>query len=114
MRRLVLAALAAVMLAAAAAAATLGAPAAPAREAATHTVVLHGLRFHPGTLTIRRGDSVRWLWRDEVEHNVTFHGMHSRTQLNGSYTVRFTRRGTFSYRCTIHAEQGMTGRIVVR
>lgn len=83
------------------------------RASATHVVTLRDVRFHPGTLTIRQGESVTWLWRDEVEHNVTFHGFHSRTQLHGSYTVRFNHRGTFSYDCTIHVAEGMVGKIVV-
>jgi plastocyanin len=85
-----------------------------ARAASSHTVTLKDIRFHPGDLEIRRGDSVTWVWRDgEIEHNVTFHGFHSRTQSSGSYTVRFTHAGTFAYRCTIHIAQGMTGKIVV-
>jgi plastocyanin len=84
-----------------------------AAAASTHTVVLKEIRFHPGTLNIRRGESVRWVWEDEVEHNVTFHGFHSRTQEHGTYTVRFTHSGTFDYRCTIHQAQGMRGKIVV-
>jgi plastocyanin len=85
-----------------------------AHSASTHTVILHEFRFHPASLTIHRGDSVRWLWRDQTEHNVTFHGFHSRTQETGSYTVRFTHSGTFNYHCTIHVEEGMRGKIVVR
>jgi len=77
-------------------------------------VTLSSFRFHPGTLSIRRGDSVRWLWRERgTEHNVTFAGFHSRTQTSGSYTVRFTRSGTFNYHCTIHVALGMRGKIVV-
>jgi plastocyanin len=100
-------------LAAAAAALVPAAALGGGRTAATHTVVLHEFRFHPSTLNIRRGDKVTWLWRDEVEHNVTFHSFHSHTQVHGSYTVRFTRAGTYSYHCTIHAAEGMRGRIVV-
>jgi plastocyanin len=87
-----------------------------ARAAAKHTVTLKNFRFHPGSLTINRGDTVTWAWHDggENEHNVTFHGFHSRTQTSGSYTVRFTRTGTFAYRCTIHASEGMRGKITVR
>jgi plastocyanin len=86
-----------------------------AHGAAGHTVILKDLRFHPGDITINRGDSVTWLWRDgEVAHNVTFHGFHSRTQSSGSYTVRFTRAGSYSYDCTIHVAEGMKGKIVVR
>jgi plastocyanin len=84
-----------------------------ARAASTHTVTLREFRFHPGTLTIRRGDKVTWQWRDQTEHNVTFHSFHSRTQEFGSYTVRFNRAGTFNYHCTIHVEEGMRGKIVV-
>ncbi len=84
-----------------------------ARAASTHTVILKNVRFHPGTLSINRGDSVKWLWEDNSEHNVTFHGFRSRTQERGSYTVRFTKSGTFAYRCTIHESEGMRGKIVV-
>jgi plastocyanin len=85
-----------------------------AHSAATRTVVLKNIRFHPGTLDINRGERVRWLWRDgETEHNVTFHGFHSRTQASGSYTVSFLHRGTFNYHCTIHVSEGMRGKIVV-
>jgi plastocyanin len=85
-----------------------------ARAASTHTVILKDSRFHPATLNINRGDSVKWLWKDEgIEHNVTFHGFHSRTQGSGSYTVRFTKRGTFSYDCTIHVSEGMKGKVIV-
>jgi plastocyanin len=85
-----------------------------AGSAGGHTVTLKEISFHPGTLNIRRGESVRWLWRDEgTQHNVTFSGFHSRTQGQGSYSVRFTRRGTYNYRCTIHVALGMKGRVIV-
>ena len=84
-----------------------------AHAARTHTVTLQEFRFHPATLNINRGDSVKWVWRDQVEHNVTFRTVHSRTQISGTYTVRFNRRGTFNYHCTLHVEEGMRGKVVV-
>jgi plastocyanin len=84
-----------------------------AQAARSHTVILHEFRFHPATLNINRGDSVKWVWRDQVEHNVTFRSFHSRTQESGTYTVRFNRRGTFNYHCTIHVEEGMRGKVIV-
>ena len=84
-----------------------------ARSASGHSVTLKEIRFHPATLSIRRGDSVTWRWREETEHNVSFNGFHSRTQTSGSYTVKFTHRGTFNYRCTIHVKEGMKGKIIV-
>ncbi len=84
-------------------------------SSATHTVVLKHIRFNPPTLSIHRGDSVTWQWRDgSIAHNVTGTSFKSRTQSRGSFTVRFVRSGTFNYRCTIHARLGMQGRIVVR
>jgi plastocyanin len=85
-----------------------------AQSASTHTVTLKNIAFHPGNLSIHRGDTVTWKWEDgSTEHNVTGSGFHSRTQAHGSYSVRFTHAGTFSYRCTIHAAEGMRGKIIV-
>jgi plastocyanin len=84
-----------------------------ARTAGSHTVILKDVRFHPGTLSINRGETVRWVWADGEEHNVTFHGFHSHTMAHGSYTVKFTQQGTFNYNCTLHVSEGMRGKIVV-
>lgn len=85
-----------------------------AKTASTHTVVLQHIRFHPGTLSINRGDTVTWQWRDKgIEHNVTGSGFKSRTMTSGSFSVRFTHAGTFNYHCTIHVSEGMRGSIVV-
>lgn len=84
------------------------------RSASHHTVVLKNIRFNPATLSIRRGDTVTWIWSDgSTRHNVTGGGFRSRTMSHGSFSVRFTRKGTFSYRCTIRASLGMRGKIVV-
>jgi plastocyanin len=85
-----------------------------AQAAGGHTVVLRNIRFNPGTLSIRRGDTVTWVWRDgATKHNVTGPGFKSHTMARGSFTVRFTRSGTFNYHCSIHWREGMRGRIVV-
>jgi len=82
--------------------------------ARTHVVTLQGLRFHPATVDVNVGESVTWEWRDGgIEHNVTASHFRSRTQTHGSFTVQFNHRGTFSYRCTIHAAQGMIAKVVV-
>jgi plastocyanin len=91
-----------------------GAAQTPARAAQNHTVVLKNIRFNPGTISIHRGDTVTWLWRDGgTRHNVTGSSFHSRTQGGGSFAVRFTRAGTFNYHCTIHVFEGMKGKVVV-
>jgi plastocyanin len=83
-------------------------------SASSHTVTLSHIRYHPGTLSIKRGDTVTWLWEDKGhEHNVTGKGFKSKTMTKGSFGVRFTKAGTFNYHCTIHVEEGMRGTIVV-
>jgi plastocyanin len=84
-----------------------------AHEASAHRVLLKDFRFHPGNLTISRGDSVTWVWGDDEEHNVTSSSFHSRTMAHGTFTVHFNRKGTFNYRCTLHEREGMRGKIVV-
>ncbi len=86
-----------------------------AHAAQSHTVTLSGFSFHPSTLTIRRGDSVTWSWHiPKSEHNVTFSSAHSRTGSSGSFTLRFPKAGSFSYVCTVHANKGMRGKVLVR
>lgn len=88
-----------------------------AGAAGVKRVVLKDIEFTPATVTIQRGDSVRWVWRDpRVSHDVTSRGRRrfrsSDTKLSGTHTVRFRRKGTYRYSCTIHP--GMLGKVVVR
>ena len=111
------------VLAAAIVASSAPALARPAATAAASraTVVLRDIAFHSPRVTIRRGGSVTWQWRDgssadAVSHTVTstsrphFHSAGPRN--HGSYTVRFATAGTYRYECTIHV--GMSGRVTVR
>ena len=98
------------------AAVVLGTAAAPVAAATTATVTVKDIDFSRHSVRIHRGDSVRWLFRDApTPHNVTSTGAprfrSSSSRQSGSYAVRFTRRGTYRYHCTIHP--GMTGRVVV-
>jgi plastocyanin len=85
-----------------------------AHTSAVHDVTLSHIRYHPGALSIKRGDTVTWLWRDKGErHNVTASGFKSKTMGSGSFSVRFTKAGTFNYHCTIHVKEGMVGKVIV-
>lgn len=81
---------------------------------ATRTVTLRNIAFNPARLTIDRGDTVVWRWRDgATRHNVTsrsFKGASTRS--SGTYRFRFGAPGTYRYRCTLHP--GMNGTVVVR
>jgi plastocyanin len=83
-----------------------------ARAAGSHTVVLRHNQYLPGTVSIRRGESVTWVWQDHgVLHNVIAHEFRSRTMTHGAFSVRFTRGGTYHYKCTVHPH--MSGRVIV-
>ncbi len=100
------------------ASAILGAPAqGGARVAATRTVSIKDIDFHPKRLVIAKGDTVTWKFQDKVvSHNVTSRGTlrfrSSQTRLAGNYSVRFARTGTYRYVCTIHPN--MVASVVVR
>ena len=57
-----------------------------------------------------------WKWAGALLHNVTVKSgpakFDSRNQLRGSYTHRFTVRGTYHLYCTLHPDMTMT--VVVR
>ena len=91
--------------------------AAPAHGAGSHIVRIKDIDFHPATLVVHRGDRVTWRFLDhEVPHNVTSVGKRrfrsSDSKTSGTYSLRFTRPGTYRYVCTIHAN--MHGEIDVR
>jgi plastocyanin len=62
--------------------------------------------LRPGKLTISKGARVSWKWTGYLRHNVTVRKgpvkFHSRTQVRGSYSHTFKRRGTYFLYCTLH------------
>jgi len=75
------------------------------------TVKVADNKFVAKKVHVSKGATVTWKWTGRNPHNVTFGSFHSGTVVKGTYKHRFTKRGTFSYRCTIHS--GMTGKVVV-
>lgn len=70
-------------------------------------------RFAPRTLTVDRGDRVRWVNRGSLSHTTTSDAGLWNRQLSpgGAFSRVFRRRGTFEYHCSIHP--AMTATIVV-
>lgn len=67
--------------------------------------------FEPKTLCVKPGTEVTWSWTGKQPHNVAGEGITSELQKEGTFTHTFPARGTFEYRCTVHA--GMNGKVVV-
>ena len=67
--------------------------------------------FSPKTIDISVGDTVTWVWKGTVKHNVTGPGFNGPTQKTGRYKHTFNSAGSFTYNCTIHP--GMKGTVKV-
>jgi len=77
-------------------------------------VEIDDFAFKPKTVRIRRGTKVVFVNRDRAPHTATRRGSFDtgRLRKGEAAAVRFKRRGTFGYICTIHPF--MRGKIVVR
>jgi plastocyanin len=87
-----------------------------ATASATKRVRVGDLFFRSSSVTVQRGDAVRWVWVGRQPHNVTVTRgpveFRSRTKRDGAYRKRLGRRGTYRYICTLHPDS-MRGRVVV-
>lgn len=80
--------------------------------AATKTVKIRDNAYSVKALTISKGSSVKWVWSGKNKHNVYQIGgpghFHSPTHKgSGTFTHRFTTKGTYTFQCTYHAKQNM-------
>jgi plastocyanin len=89
--------------------------------AATRTVPLGDDWFvrkgSPTSVTVKKGTTVRWVWRGEDLHNVMVtrgpEEFHSRLKDRGEYRKRVTRVGTYRIVCSIHQpDMRMTLKVV--
>ena len=77
------------------------------------------LAFEPSNLTIKSGDTVKWVNNKLYPHNVSFEdsSLESHKQLvfspGDSYETTFPNPGTYTYYCEPHRGAGMVGKIVV-
>ena len=69
-----------------------------------HTVVIEGTRFEPETLTVKRGETVRWINKDPFPHTVTASGVFDSHDIQPQRSWRYTARkaGEYAYTCTLH------------
>lgn len=74
--------------------------------AATRTITLKDNFFSPKSVTVKKGTTVKWVWKGKAPHNVTVISgpvkFHSPLKMSGSYSRKLTRTGTYRIVCTIH------------
>jgi plastocyanin len=60
----------------------------------------------PPTVTVKRGTTVRWVWRGDNPHNVTVRRgpvkFHSSVKESGTYSRTVRRVGTYRIVCSVH------------
>jgi plastocyanin len=87
-------------------------------------VVYGGVNMYlPEVVITEAGSTVRWINESSLQHNVvgtyrTESGAEEKIdsgffKTNEDWERVFSEKGTFDYHCTIHAEEGMKGRLVI-
>ena len=94
-----------------------GPPPPPPPGGHSTTITLNDNFFSPTPDTVAAG-TVTFSWAGANNHNVTWVSgpgtlpTNSTTKTSGTYTPTL-QAGTYTYHCTIHAAQGMSGTLVV-
>lgn len=79
----------------------------------TIDITIQGFAFHPATITISAGDTVKWTNRDSVNHDVKGDTFDSGVmKSDGTFEMIFNQTGTYNYICSIHPS--MQGQIIVQ
>lgn len=85
---------------------TAGALAVPAL-AATKTVQVKDNKFVASSITVKKGTTVKWVWKGKAPHDVTVTKgpakFKTSVKTSGSFSKKLTKAGTYTIVCTIHA-----------
>ena len=88
---------------------------APANAATTKTVRIYGSAFSPKSVTITAGDTIKWVNRDNDNHQIyADHGgfVSAILRPNQSFSFTFRAAGTYTYKDELHPK--IRGTIVVK
>src|SRR3954451_669376 len=92
-----------------------GSSSTPAASGNTVTIAMKNIQFSPKDVTVKVGQTVKWVNQDTVDHNVTANsGASFKSDLFGngaSYEWKADKAGTVQYECTVHP--GMDGTLTV-
>ena len=80
-----------------------------------NTIEIKDFAFNPQTITVKSGEKVTWINRDEEPHTVVSVGKKfkksSALDTDQTFTITAGAPGTYTYFCSVHPK--MTGTIVV-
>lgn len=80
------------------------------------TVTMQNIAFSPTSVTVKKGETVKWVNKDTVAHNVTAtKGATFKSSTfgqGGSFTWKAAKAGTVEYFCSIHPN--MTAKLIVQ
>jgi plastocyanin len=80
------------------------------------------IKFDPANVTVAKGGTVKWTNDEDINHDVTktdgpgpdFSSGTGNMAKGDTFEQKFDTAGTIKYVCTIHAAQGMEGKITVK
>jgi plastocyanin len=81
-----------------------------ADAATTKTVSLKGVQFSPRSVTIKKNDRIKFKWAGGT-HNLIGPKANVAPRSSGSTTIKFTKKGSFKYVCTLHANMNVTVKV---
>jgi plastocyanin len=81
----------------------------------SHKVTIKNLKYDPPKLTIKPGETVQWINKDDNDHTVIADDESFASDNLGSgdkFTHTFDKKGTFKYHCKYHPR--MKGQVLVQ
>jgi plastocyanin len=92
-----------------------GVLAGPSLGAGTKTVSVKDNVFAPKSLSVKKGTTIRWVWKGKAPHNVHVtkgpQKFTSPVKTKGSYSRKLTKKGSYTMVCTIHNGMKMTVKV---
>lgn len=91
----------------------------PGTPRANATVSVQDDFFNPSSVTVQRTSGtakVTWQWYGSNAHSVIFDagGPNAPSQTSGVFERDFTSAGSFTYYCSVHGRNAMSGTVVVQ
>jgi len=82
----------------------------------TNKIEIKDFMFNPPTITVKSGETITWINRDEEPHTIVSVGKKfqksSALDTDQQFTITAGAAGTYEYFCSVHPK--MTGTIVVQ